>query len=103
MVRAPCNSRVFWRKKSVERSMLFNTTEFFVFLAIVLVVFYAAPRAFRRVILLIASYVFYLSWNYKFVVLLLGLTVVDYGAAIAIERAPVSRKKLFLLISLVAN
>jgi len=35
--------------------MLFNTTEFFVFLAIVLAVFYTAPRAFRRVILLIAS------------------------------------------------
>ncbi len=83
--------------------MLFNTTEFFVFLAIVLAVFYAAPRAFRRVILLIASYVFYLSWNYKFVVLLLGLTVVDYGAAIAIESAPAARKKLFLLISLIAN
>src|SRR5580700_6457147 len=83
--------------------MLFNTTEFFVFLAIVLAVFYASPRAFRRVILLVASYVFYLSWNYKFVVLLLGLTVVDYGAAIAIERADAKRKKPFLLISLAAN
>jgi alginate O-acetyltransferase complex protein AlgI len=83
--------------------MLFNTTEFFVFFAIVLAVFYAAPRVLRRVILLVASYVFYLSWNYKFVVLLLGLTVVDFGAAIAIERAPAVRKKLFLLISLAAN
>src|SRR5580692_7872390 len=83
--------------------MLFNTTEFFVFFAIVLAVFYAAPRVFRRVILLLASYFFYLSWNYKFVVLLLGLTVVDFVAAIAIERAPESRKKMFLLISLIAN
>src|SRR5271165_4676083 len=100
MVQAARNSRACWRKKSVTGSMLFNTLEFFVFLAIVLVVFYAAPRTLRRVILLIASYVFYLSWNYKFVVLLLGLTVVDYGAAIAIERAPAARKKPFLLISL---
>jgi alginate O-acetyltransferase complex protein AlgI len=83
--------------------MLFNTTQFFIFLSIVLAVFYAAPRVFRRVILLVASYVFYLSWNYKFVVLLLGLTVVDYGAAIAIERADAKRKKPFLLISLAAN
>jgi D-alanyl-lipoteichoic acid acyltransferase DltB (MBOAT superfamily) len=52
---------------------------------------------------LVASYVFYLSWNYKFVVLLLGLTVVDFGAAIAIENAQASRKKPFLLISLAAN
>src|SRR3984957_18468319 len=83
--------------------MLFNTIPFFVFLAVVRVVFYAAPRSGRRVFLLIASYYFYLSWNYKFVVLLLGLTVVDFGAAIAIERAPARRKKLFLLISLAAN
>ena len=83
--------------------MLFNTTQFFVFFAVVLVLFYAAPRSWRRVILLAASYYFYLSWNYKFVVLLLGLTVVDFGAGIAIERAPQSRKKLFLLISLMAN
>src|ERR1700679_3073796 len=83
--------------------MLFNTIPFFIFLAVVLVVFYAAPRSWRRVILLLASYYFYLSWNYKFVVLLLGLTVVDFGAAIAIERAPVGRKKLFLLVSLAAN
>jgi D-alanyl-lipoteichoic acid acyltransferase DltB (MBOAT superfamily) len=81
--------------------MLFNTVQFFVFLAIVLVVFYAAPRALRRLILLVASYVFYLSWNYKFVVLLLGLTIVDFVAAIAIENA--SRKRLFLWISLAAN
>ncbi len=83
--------------------MLFNTTQFFVFFAIVLVVFYTAPRFLRRVILLVASYVFYLSWNYKFVVLLLGLTAVDYGAAIAIESASIFRKKPFLLISLAAN
>src|SRR3984957_13287370 len=83
--------------------MLFNTIPFFVFFAVVLVLFYAAPRSWRRVILLVASYYFYLSWNYKFVVLLLGLTVVDFGAAIAIERAPQSRKKLFLLSSLIAN
>ncbi len=83
--------------------MLFNTTQFFAFFAIVLVVFYTAPRFLRRVILLVASYVFYLSWNYKFVVLLLGLTVVDYGAAVAIESASTLRKKPFLLISLAAN
>src|ERR1700693_1046975 len=103
MVQAPRSFRACSESKSVERSMLFNTTEFFVFLVIVLAVFYASPRAFRRVILLIASYVFYLSWNYKFVVLLLGLTVVDYVADIAIERAPATRKKPFLLISLAAN
>src|ERR1035437_10570532 len=99
MVRVARSFRAPSESKSVERSMLFNTTEFFVFLAIVLALFYASPRAWRRVILLVASYVFYLSWNYKFVVLLLGLTVVDYGAAIAIERAPARRKKPVVVVS----
>jgi len=54
-----------WRNKSVTRRCSFNTTQFFVFLAIVLALFYAAPRALRRVILLVASYFFYLSLNYN--------------------------------------
>ena len=48
-------------------AMLFNTTHFFLFLAVVLALFYASPRAFRKYILLAASYFFYGSWNYKFI------------------------------------
>ena len=43
--------------------MLFNTTQFFLFLAVVLVLFYTAPRPSRKYILLAASYYFYASWN----------------------------------------
>ena len=51
--------------------MLFNTTGFFVFLAVVLALFYSSPQAWRKYILLVASYYFYASWNPKFIVLLL--------------------------------
>ena len=50
--------------------MLFNTTQFFVFLAVVLALFYSAPRGWRKYILLAASYYFYASWNAKFIALL---------------------------------
>lgn len=83
--------------------MLFNTTQFFVFLAVVLALFYTCPRPWRRVILLAASYFFYMSWNVKFVFLLLTLTVIDYIAGIWIPRVRPERRKLLLICSLSAN
>jgi alginate O-acetyltransferase complex protein AlgI len=83
--------------------MLFNTVQFFLFLAVVLALFYTAPRACRKYILLAASYVFYASWNPKFIPLLLTLTAIDYSAGVAIERVRPARKKLVLILSLGAN
>ena len=84
--------------------MLFSTAQFFLFLGIVLVLFYTAPHALRRLILLAASYYFYMSWNVKFVLLLLTLTAIDYTAGLWISRtAPGRRKKLLLIGSLSAN
>jgi alginate O-acetyltransferase complex protein AlgI len=83
--------------------MLFNTVQFFLFLAVVLALFYAAPRAWRKYILLAASYFFYASWNPKFIALLLTLTAIDYSAGIALESVRPGRKKLVLILSLSAN
>jgi alginate O-acetyltransferase complex protein AlgI len=83
--------------------MLFNTAPFFLFLAVVLVAFYSAPRPWRKYILLAASYFFYASWNPKFIALLLTLTAIDYSAGIALETVRPGRKKLVLILSLSAN
>ncbi len=83
--------------------MLFNTVSFFLFLGAVLILFYAAPRAARKYILLAASYYFYASWNAKFLALLLTLTAIDYSAGIALETVRPSRKKIVLILSLSAN
>jgi alginate O-acetyltransferase complex protein AlgI len=84
--------------------MLFNTPQFFAFLAIVLILFYTAPRALRKYILLAASYFFYMSFIPKFILLLLSLTAIDYTAArwIGRTRSPHARKAA-LVISLAAN
>src|ERR1700727_1254856 len=84
--------------------MLFNTPQFFAFLAIVLLLFYCAPRSWRKYILLAASYFFYMSFIPKFILLLLALTAIDYTAArwISAVAAPRSRKAA-LVISLCAN
>ncbi len=83
--------------------MLFNTTQFFVFLSVVLIIFYASPRPWRKFVLLAASYYFYASWNPKFIALLLTLTVIDYSAGLWISRAAPERKKFALILSLSAN
>src|ERR1700689_4438842 len=84
--------------------MLFNTARFFLFFVAVLALHYASPRPLRKWILLAASYFFYMSWNPKFVLLLLTLTAIDYTAGLWIERCQEpGRKKIFLVLSLAAN
>ena len=83
--------------------MLFNTVQYFVFLAVVLVAFYASFPSSRKPLLLLASYFFYMSWNPKFIPLLLTLTLVDFIAAILIETVRPDRRKFALILSLVAN
>ena len=84
--------------------MLFNTARFFLFLAIVLLLFYTSPRKLRRYVLLFASYFFYGTWNYKFIALLLTLTAIDYTAGMWLEKTPPGRKRKAILIgSLSAN
>ena len=85
--------------------MLFNSLTFVVFFAVVLVLFRVLPSwPAKKVLLLIASYVFYGAWNPPFVLLLLFSTFVDYWAAQRMARAESPRaRKGFLVVSLVAN
>ena len=85
--------------------MIFSSIEFFVFLALVLSALAMLPReGRRRDLLLFASYVFYGWWDWRFCLLILGSTVVDYlvGRALGRSREP-NRRRLLLGISLVAN
>jgi alginate O-acetyltransferase complex protein AlgI len=83
--------------------MLFTTFTFVGFLLAVLALFYVLPPRFRRYLLLAASLLFYMAWNAKFVVLILGLITVDYFAALWISRREGPRRRMALLISLAAN
>jgi len=83
--------------------MLFNSAPFFLFLIVTLTLFYVSPRSWRRVILLVASYFFYASWNWRFIPLLLSLTVIDYFCALWIVRTEAAKRKLAMIISVGAN
>jgi len=84
--------------------MLFNSFEFLVFFALLLPLYYVSGKTLQNRILLIASYIFYGSWDWRFLGLILFSTVVDYICGKAMEETSVStRKKRILYISLVNN
>ncbi len=85
--------------------MFFNSYEYLFFFPIVTLCYFALPWVKARVVLLlIASYFFYMCWNPVFIVLIIISTVVDYFAGRAISNTTEeSRKKLFLWLSLIVN
>ena len=66
--------------------MLFNSWQFGVFLPIVFGLYWSVPQRFRWALILIASYWFYMSWNVKYIVLILFTTIISYMAGIFLER-----------------
>ncbi len=83
--------------------MLFNSFQYWIFFLIVAVLFYSIPFRAGKVLLLCASYVFYMWWDPRFIVLILTSTVVDYFLGIWLEVATGRRKKLLLALSLIVN
>lgn len=86
--------------------MLFNSLSFIVFLVIVLGFYYSTYFTWisKKRMLLLASYVFYGLWNPPLILLLWISTVVDWTASKRIANAKdKSRRKLWLLLSLVVN
>jgi alginate O-acetyltransferase complex protein AlgI len=86
--------------------MAFNSPEFLFFFPCVLVLYtlvFHRDRG-REVVLLVASYLFYMSWNWKYGGLLALSTLVDYtvGRLIASEQRNQVRKAI-LAISLTSN
>lgn len=85
--------------------MVFNSLTFIVFFAIVLALFWMPfPWRTRKIILLVASYLFYAAWNPPFIILLWISTVVDWWAANRIARSPNRwQRRTWMLLSVSAN
>ncbi len=84
--------------------MLFNSIEFIIFFPIVVAAYFLMAQRFRWILLLVASYYFYMCWDYKYIVLIMFSTVVDYTAGILMHRTDkVRRRKLLLAASPTTN
>jgi alginate O-acetyltransferase complex protein AlgI len=84
--------------------MLFNSLSFLVFFPTTVIIYFLLPLKRRWLWLLLASYVFYMSWNPIYILLILGSTFVDYYCGLSIERAANDKKRrYFLYLSFLIN
>jgi len=84
--------------------MLFNTLEFALFFLIVYGLYLSFNHKAQNRMLLVASYIFYGMWNWKFLFLILASTLLDYVCGMGIHKSPTHRqKKQFLVVSVIGN
>src|SRR5690554_3697814 len=84
--------------------MLFNSFSFIIFLPIVLLLYLVTPKRFRWLLLLIASYYFYMSWNATYALLIAFSTLITYFSGILIHKASTKKKKrLVVALSFITN
>src|SRR5579871_22161 len=85
--------------------MLFNSLTFLIFFVIVFTLHRLVPGwGTKKVLLLVASYVFYAAWNPPYVVILLFSTSLDWWLARLVWKSGnPTRRRLLLTLSLVAN
>ncbi|MDP3936522.1 MAG: MBOAT family O-acyltransferase, partial [Deltaproteobacteria bacterium] len=84
--------------------MLFNSLEFGVFIAIVIALTSVLTDRKRNILFLVASYIFYGSWNAPFVLLLWFTTFFDYVLGLQIGSTErVGARRAYLAASLVGN
>lgn len=84
--------------------MLFNSVKFIMFFPLVSILYYITNHKYRWILLLIASYYFYMSWKPIYALLMFLTTFITYITAILIDKAPSKKsKKIPLLIGLISN
>ena len=82
--------------------MLFNSFTYLVFLPFVVALYWVLPPLARRILLLVASYVFYMHWMPAYGLLILALTVDNFYFGIFLDRFQAQRKPI-LTAALIFN
>jgi alginate O-acetyltransferase complex protein AlgI len=76
--------------------MLFNSLEFIVFFPVVFIIYWLLKNrlTFQNLFLVVASYVFYGWWDYRFLLLIFVTTLLDYFIALRVDASeqPATRK-----------
>ena len=83
--------------------MSFNSLTFALFFVVVVIAYYGLPARHQNRVLLVASYVFYAWWDWRFVSLLLLTTVVDYQVGRRLPQTSGPGRRGLLLLSLVTD
>jgi alginate O-acetyltransferase complex protein AlgI len=80
--------------------LLFNSFAFLTFFAVVTVAYYLAPARWRWLLLLVASYYFYSTFDIRYLLLLGFTTLIAYGFGRLLARRP---RRAYLLVGVVVE
>lgn len=83
--------------------MLFNSFSYLLLLSLVVPIYWLLPGRFRVVLLIAASYVFYMSWKAGYGFLLLGLTLGNYVVGLCVAKVQTKAAKRLWLIGGIAT
>lgn len=86
--------------------MLFNTFEYFLFLSIVFLLywfFFKESIKGQNILILVASYSFYAWWDWRFLGLLVLITLLDFLYGFGVASSNKKKAKLFLYLSVINN
>src|SRR3989338_2546534 len=84
--------------------MVFNSLQFAIFFVVVYSLYLVLDHRAQNQMLLVASYIFYGAWDWRFLGLLFVTTLIDYLVALKIHATQdTGKRKFLLLISLISN
>lgn len=84
--------------------MIFTSPQFVLFFLLFYSLYSGLEGRSRKILLLVASYLFYGSWNAKFLLLIIGSTLLDYSVGRALAKTDEAKqRKRLLLLSIVGN
>jgi alginate O-acetyltransferase complex protein AlgI len=83
--------------------MLFNSLQFAVFFVVVTTLFFLLPHRLRGLMLLLASSYFYMAFIPMYILILVFTILIDYAAGILIGGSQGPARKMWLVMSIVAN
>lgn len=82
--------------------MLFNSVQYLLFLPAVFMLFWLSPQRWRVPLLLVASYIFYLTWRPVYLLLIIALTAANFWLGLRIAGSE-KHKKAWMIGAVSAN
>lgn len=86
--------------------MIFNSLEFSIFLPVVFILYWLLRKklVLQNILLLVASYIFYGWWDYRFLLLIAASSIIDYGVGKGLSvTEDLQKRKWLLSLSVVSN
>ncbi len=78
--------------------MLFNSVQYLVFFSVIFMIYWAVPNKYRIPLILFGSYFFYMCWDAKYIVLIIGITLISYFGARILSGTQSSKVRKITLV-----